>query len=107
MALESARQGKALAGRIGSIAGRFAQLPDTAPEHCALHFIHGRNDTVIPYAHAVAAAERLTALGAGATVDIVPLAGHEITPAMAALLVERLRGPMPQQPSGLSHSDRQ
>ena len=92
MSLESARQGKALAGRIVSIAGRFAHLPETAPEHSTIHLVHGKNDTVIPYAHAVAAAERLAALGGDATADVVPLAGHEITAPMVGVVIERLRG---------------
>jgi phospholipase/carboxylesterase len=94
MSLESARMGKALAGRVVSIAGRFAHLPDAAP-HCTVHFIHGQDDAVIPSRLAVDAAERLAALGANVTTDILPHAGHQITPAMANAMLQRLRAPAP------------
>ena len=91
MALESARQGQALAGRIGSIAGRFAQLPDVAPGGTTLHLVHGQEDPVIPSAQTVAAAQKLKALGADVTADVVPGAGHGITQPMVQALLQRLR----------------
>jgi len=98
MSLESARTGKALAGRVVSIAGRFATLPEAAP-HCAVHFIHGQDDAVIPARYAVDAAERLAALGADVTSDVLSFAGHQITPAMATAMLQRLRPPEPQPPA--------
>lgn len=97
MALESARLGKALAGRIVSLSGRFAQLPDAAPEHSTVHMIHGKADAVIPYGNAVAAAERLVALGGDVTADVLPFVGHEVNAQVVALLVERLRGHVPRR----------
>jgi phospholipase/carboxylesterase len=91
MALESGRRGKALAGRIVSIAGRFAQLPDAAPKDTALHLIHGQEDAVIPSAQTVDAAQKLKALGAAVTADVVPGAGHGITQPMVQVLLQRLR----------------
>jgi phospholipase/carboxylesterase len=98
MSLESARLGKALAGRVVSIAGRFAYSPDTAPQ-CTVHFIHGQDDAVIPCRFAVDAAERLAALGADVTTDVLSFAGHQITPAMANAMLLRLRAPEPRQPA--------
>ena len=91
MALESARAGKALAGRFVAIAGRFAQLPDTAPQG-RIHFIHGQDDAVIPCRYAVDGQERVVRAGGDATADVVPYAGHQITPAMANAMIGRLRG---------------
>ncbi len=91
MALESARAGQELAARVVSLAGRFAQLPDHRPEGTAFHFLHGSEDGVMPVGHAREAAERLRALGAQATLDVLPATGHEVTPAMAQRLLERLR----------------
>ncbi len=45
---DSARNGHHLAGRIVSIAGRFAAPPEHAPAQTTLHFIHGKSDPVIP-----------------------------------------------------------
>lgn len=90
MALESARMGKALAGRVVPIAGRFAHMPVAAPQ-CELHFIHGQDDAVVPSRFSVDAAHRLEALGAKVTTDILPFTGHQITPAMAKAMVLRLR----------------
>lgn len=59
MALESTQTDEHLAGRVVSIAGRFAQAPKHAPALTTLHFIHGKSDPVIPYSHAVTAVERL------------------------------------------------
>jgi phospholipase/carboxylesterase len=98
MSLEAARMGKALAGRVVSIAGRFAHLPEAAP-HCAVHFIHGQDDAVIPSRFAVDAAERLEALGARVTSDVLSFAGHQITPAMVNAMIQRLRAPEPNQPA--------
>jgi phospholipase/carboxylesterase len=94
MSLESARLGKALAGRVVSIAGRFAYLPEAAP-HATVHFIHGQDDAVVPCRFALDAAERLIALGANVTTDVLPHAGHQITPTMANAMLQRLRAPTP------------
>lgn len=91
MSLESARAGQGLAARIVSIAGRFAELPNQAPR-ATIHFVHGRNDLVVPATYSSAAAEKLKALGANVTQDIDPAAAHEITQRMAQAMLERLRG---------------
>lgn len=90
MALEAARAGLVLAGRVVSLSGRFAQLPEIAPIGTAVHLIHGDSDTVIAAEHAAAAAARLTQLGVQASLDVLPSTGHEITQATAQRLVDRL-----------------
>ena len=90
MALEASRAGRFLAGRIVSIGGRYAQLPQQAPQRTTIHFLHGKGDPVMHYGNAVAAAETLAALGGGMTIDVVPHAGHEISAEMPALLLQRI-----------------
>lgn len=97
MALESTRTGAAPAGRVVSIAGRFAQLPQQAAKNVTVHLLHGQADPVIPCVHTVAAAERWVALGGDATADVVPFAGHEVNAEIAARVVDRLKGGAPRQ----------
>jgi phospholipase/carboxylesterase len=82
---------------VASIAGRFALLPEQAVPQTTLHLIHGRTDAVIAYAHTIAAAERVVALGGDVTADVLPFVGHEINATMENLLIERLRGYIPRR----------
>jgi phospholipase/carboxylesterase len=88
MALESARLGHALAGRIVSLSGRFVKLPDAVPAKTRFHFLHGQDDGVVPVGNAIQAAQKLAA---SATVDVFPGTGHGISMPIAQRLVERLR----------------
>jgi phospholipase/carboxylesterase len=97
MALESTRDRPAIAGRVVSIAGRFARLPETANPATTLHMFHGKADTVIPYGFTVEAAKHLVAIGADITADVIPHVGHQIDAAVAELLIERLRGHLPRR----------
>ena len=97
MALESTRDRPAIAGRVVSIAGRFARLPEAPNPATTLHMFHGKADPVIPYGFTVEAAQHLVAIGADVTADVVPRIGHEIHPDIAELLVERLRGHLPKR----------
>jgi phospholipase/carboxylesterase len=97
MALESTQLGEALAGRVVALAGRFANLPALAPEATTVHLIHGKADTTIPYVHTIAAAERLIELGGDVTADVIPFLDHRVTDEVAELLVERLKGYLPQR----------
>jgi len=96
MALEAAQAQAGLAGRIVALSGRYATLPDHAPEKTTLHFVHGKSDPVIHYRHCVAAAERLVALGGDVTADVIPFLGHEINAEVMALVVERMTGHIPK-----------
>ena len=100
MSLEAARLEPVLAGRIVSIAGRFAAVPESVPASIVFHFIHGAQDQVIPARNGVEAAEALGRLGASATLDIVPGLGHGVDARVASILVERLKnGLAPRQES--------
>lgn len=91
VSLEAARQGHALADRIVSIAGRFAQLPTQPPAARTFHFLHGQLDGVIDPAFAEQGAQAVAGHGARATVDLFRGAGHGLTPAMEERLLLRLR----------------
>ncbi len=85
------------AGRVLAFAGRYAKLPDTAPQLTTFHLFHGSADATIPVQHARAAIERLAALGGDATIDIVQDAGHEINGALLNNALFRLRSHIPQR----------
>ena len=100
MALESTQLGtgeEPLAGRVVALSGRFAQDPRVAPATTVLHFIHGKHDPVMPYAHTVRAAELLIQQGADVTADIIPFLEHAVTSEVLELVVERLQGYVPQR----------
>jgi phospholipase/carboxylesterase len=97
MALESTRDRPAIAGRVVSIAGRFATLPAAPNPATTLHMFHGKADPVIPYGFTVEAAQHLVAIGADVTADVMPHVGHQIDSDIAALLIERLRGHLPKR----------
>lgn len=90
MSLESARAGLALAGRIVSIAGRFAQRPESAPQGTTVHLVHGDSDEVIDVEYATSAAQRLQQLGVPVTLDVLTATGHEITQEAAQRVRDRL-----------------
>ncbi len=92
MSLEAARLVPVVAGRIVSIAGRLAAVPQDVPASVAFHFIHGAQDPVIPAQHAVQAAQQLGRLGASVTLDVVPGLAHGVDARVASVLVERLKG---------------
>jgi phospholipase/carboxylesterase len=97
MALESTRDRPAIAGRVVSIAGRFAQLPTEPNPDATLHLLHGKLDPVIPYMATVEAAQHLVRLGADITADVIPFVGHQINEDVVDLLIERLRGHLPKR----------
>jgi len=97
MSLQSTQQATFLAGRVIALAGRFTQLPQAALHPVVIHLFHGDQDTVVPHQHTLEAAERLKALGADATADLIAGLGHGINQEMAALIIERLQGYVPQR----------
>ncbi len=97
MALESTKLATPLASRVVAISGRFAALPDAAHADVAVHMLHGKADTVIPYSHTVNAAHRLRDLGCDVTADVLPFIGHEIHPELAELVVTKLTTHIPQR----------
>ena len=97
MALESTRDRPPLAGRVVSIAGRFAQLPESPNPGATLHLLHGKLDPVIPYSATIEAAQHLVRIGADVTADVIPFVGHQINDDVVELLIERLRGHLPKR----------
>lgn len=90
MALESTKLAQAPAGRVVALSGRFATLPEADSYHGSVHLLHGKEDPVISYQHAIAAAHRLRALGTDFTAEVRPFVGHEVPQEFVDLLVERL-----------------
>jgi phospholipase/carboxylesterase len=82
-------------GRVLAFSGRFAQLPQKAPELTTLHLLHGEDDPVIPVEHAGAALARLKDLDGDATLDISASAGHEINAELADHAIRRLQTHIP------------
>lgn len=97
LALEAVSAHDGLAGRVLAFAGRYARLPEVAPQATTLHFFHGADDTVIPAQAARAAIERLAALGGDATIDIARGIGHEIPPALVEAALHRLTSHIPHR----------
>lgn len=89
--------GAVLAGRVISLAGRFAGLPTVAPVETTLHMIHGRRDAVVAHEHSVAAAERLIVLGGDVTADVIAGLGHAVDLEVVDLLVHRLQTHVPKR----------
>ena len=96
MALEAAQAQAGLAARIVALSGRYAQLPEHAPEKTTLHFIHGKTDPVIHYSHCVTAAERLVRLGGDITADVIPFIAHEVNAEVMEKVLERFTGHIPK-----------
>jgi phospholipase/carboxylesterase len=97
LALALVQRHDGLAGRVLAFAGRYAALPEVAPEHSTLHFFHGGADAVIDAAHARAAFERIGQLGGDATMDIAEGVGHEIAPALVSAALHRLTSHIPHR----------
>jgi phospholipase/carboxylesterase len=95
MALEASKRSEPLAGRVLSIAGRYAALPEAAPSATTLHFFHGKEDALVPYGHTVVAAHRLRDLGADITAEVLPFIGHEVHSELVKALLERLCNHVP------------
>lgn len=98
MALEAVSREDGLAGRVVAFAGRYARLPDEAPQQTTLHLLHGADDPVIPARHAREALEHIAALpGGDATLDIASGVGHELHAALLGEALHRLTHHIPRR----------
>lgn len=97
LSLELVQQHDGLAGRVLSFSGRYAALPDHAPQLTTLHFFHGETDTVIPAAQSRMAIDRLAELNGDATVDLAEGIGHELPPELMQCALHRLRSHIPHR----------
>lgn len=96
MALESALRPEPVAARVVAIGGRFARLPEQPlHEGSTIHLLHGKADAVMPYSHAIHGALRLKELGVDFTADVLPFVGHEVSPELIELAVEKLQHHIP------------
>ncbi len=95
MALEYSKAHDGSVGRVISFSGRYAALPEKAPELTTLHLLHGENDDVIPAAHTRAAYQRLSELRGDVTLDIASGVGHELHPALIERAIQRLETCVP------------
>lgn len=95
MALEFSKTHDGKVGRIIAFSGRYAKLPDQAPELTTLHLLHGENDPVIPVTHAHAAYKKLMELNGDATLDTASSVGHEIHATLAERAIHRLQTCIP------------
>lgn len=90
MSLESTKLAHPPAGRVVALSGRFATLPATGDYGGSVHLMHGKEDPVISYQHAIAAAHQMRELGIDFTAEVRPFVGHEVPPDFVTLLVDRL-----------------
>lgn len=95
MALEYAIAHDGGVGRVLAFCGRFAALPDTAPDYTTLHLLHGEDDRVVPVAHAYAGYERISQLMGDATLDVASSVGHALHPALIERAMHRLQTCIP------------
>lgn len=82
-------------GRVLAFSGRFATLPEKAPELTTLHLLHGKDDKVMQVEHAFAAYSRIMELQGDATIDVATSVGHEIHSALSDRAIYRLQTCIP------------
>lgn len=97
MSLEAAKRNPPCAGRVVAIGGRFATLPAEALMDVTVHFLHGKDDAVIPYSNTVLAAHHLRDLGSDVTADVLPFIGHEVHPEFVELIMTNLTTHIPHR----------
>ena len=95
MALEFSKVHDGKVGRVIAFSGRYAKLPDKAPELTTLHLLHGESDPMISVAHAQAGYAKLMELNGDVTLDIASAVGHEIHPSLADRAINRLQTCIP------------
>ncbi len=95
MALEFSALHDGEAGRVLAFSGRYARLPEKAPEFTTLHLLHGENDQMIPVSHAYSAYERLSELQGDVTLDVASSVGHEMHAALVERAINRLQTCVP------------
>lgn len=97
MSLESAKRSPPCAGRIVAIGGRFAALPVEMLLDTTVHFLHGKEDAVIPYSNTVLAAHHLRDLGCDITAEVLPFLGHDIHADFIDLVATKLATHIPNR----------
>ncbi len=95
VALEYSKAHDGFAGRVLAFSGRYATLPDEAPELATIHLFHGRDDEVMPVEHAWQAYQRLAELRGDVTIDIASNVGHELHASLVDRAINRLQTCIP------------
>jgi phospholipase/carboxylesterase len=90
MVLELSKLKPMLASRVVAMGGRFTTLPQDRPAVTPIHFLHGKQDTLISYGHSVDAAHHLRDMGCDITAEVVPFVGHEPHPDLIELAITKL-----------------
>ncbi|UTW03735.1 dienelactone hydrolase family protein [Amphritea atlantica] len=89
MSLEWLKQSHDAVAGIIAIAGRFAELPQTAPGCTTpVCLIHGETDQVIDSDYAQQNQQRLSELGIPCELNLLPDTPHSITPTMYPLITD-------------------
>lgn len=97
LGLELAARHDGCVGRVLAFAGRYARLPDAAPQQTTLHLLHGGADDVIPPEHARIALQHLAVLHGDATLDVAQGVGHALHPALIDSALFRLTSHIPHR----------
>ena len=95
MALEFGAAHDGSVGRILVFSGRYAELPEHAPELITIHLLHGERDPLIPVEHAYAAYEKLVSMKGDVTIDVASTVGHELHEALVERAISRLQTCVP------------
>jgi len=95
MALEAVVAHDGLAGRVLAFSGRYASVPQWAPQYTTIHLLHGASDSVMPVALAEQAQARLNELHGDSTIDVATRVGHELHPALIERAIVRLQTCVP------------
>lgn len=95
LALEYSAAHDGSVGRVLAFCGRYARLPEKAPELTTIHLLHGEDDHVVPASHTHEAYERLSSLRGDVTMDIASTIGHELHAALVARAISRLETCVP------------
>lgn len=97
LGLEAVARHPHFCARLFAIGGRYAELPASVHAHTTLHWLHGKQDSTVPYHHAIDAAHHLKALDADFSVDVYADAGHAITQEMEDRVLHLLQNHVPQR----------
>lgn len=93
MSLAASQESTPPARTVVALSGRFPHPPVRTSSGTQFHLLHGQADAVVPAQASIDAHEQLQALGASATLDLIPGLGHGIDGAMLHRLRQRLDTP--------------